>query len=62
MLGYRYACGFVFQHKEVKAAWCNMDTVMQVEFAILGLLQGAVGLRGTLTAVGDNKDTVKVHV
>lgn len=33
---------------------------LQVEFAILGLLPGWVGLRGQLTPVGDNKDTVKV--
>lgn len=33
---------------------------MQVEFSLLGILPGHVGLRGRLEAVGDGRDTVQV--
>ena len=33
---------------------------MQVAFAILGVISGSVGLRGTFAPQGDNQDTVKV--
>jgi hypothetical protein len=34
--------------------------IVQVEFSLLGLIPGHVGLRGLFAGVGDNRDTVKV--
>ncbi|KAL3137903.1 hypothetical protein ABBQ38_005152 [Trebouxia sp. C0009 RCD-2024] len=50
-----------FQTRELCQSIFKPDLATnKVGFAILGFISGSVGLRGTFTPEGDNKDTVKV--